>query len=121
MKVIFALFIVLMLTTAALQADAERQLSDASMGRKASAGVSDATVSTDSAATTAATSSKTTRSLSDTSASTPAAADATSDADAENGPLKHEKNDGYGSYSSAPASTNPDNSHHEIRAGPIEV
>lgn len=79
MKVIFALFIVLMLTTAALQADAERRLSDASMGRKSSAGVSDATVSTDSAAT-------------------PAAADATSDADAENGPLKHEKNDGYGSY-----------------------
>ncbi|KAF8017719.1 hypothetical protein BT93_H2807 [Corymbia citriodora subsp. variegata] len=117
MKVIFALFLVLMLTMAALQADAERQLGDTSMGRKASAGGSDATFSTDDAATTTATSSKTTRSLSDTSASTPTAADATGNTDAETRPQQHEKNDSYGNYTSAPASSNPDSSHHVIKDG----
>ncbi|KAF8017717.1 hypothetical protein BT93_H2805 [Corymbia citriodora subsp. variegata] len=116
MKAVFALFLVLLLIVAALQADAKpmnlqgRRLTDASMRRKAIAGSSDATVSSTSAAAT--TSSKTTGSLSTTStSSTPTIATTTGNSDAKPKPQR-EKNDGFDSYSSTPADSDGDSSHH---------
>ncbi|XP_056168758.1 uncharacterized protein LOC115692011 [Syzygium oleosum] len=117
MKAAFALFLVLVLIVAVLQADAKpmnlqgRRLADASMGRKAFASSSDATVSSTSAAAT--TSSKITDSMSTTSTSTPTTATTTGNTNAQTEPQR-EKNDGYNSYSSAPANSSGDGSHRVI-------
>ncbi|KAF8017718.1 hypothetical protein BT93_H2806 [Corymbia citriodora subsp. variegata] len=118
MKTVFALFLVLLLIVAALQANAKpvslrgRRLANVSMGHNAIAGSNDATVSSTSTATT--TSSKTTGYPSTTStSSTPTTATTTGNPDTKTEPQR-EKNDGYNNYSSAPTSTKDDSSHHLI-------
>ncbi|XP_056168765.1 uncharacterized protein LOC130138533 [Syzygium oleosum] len=117
MKAAFALFLVLMLIVAVLQADAKpmnlrgRRLADARMGRKAVAGSSGATVSSTSAAT--ITSSNTDSTSTTSTSSTPTAATTTGNTDAQTEPQR-EKNAGFNNYSSTPADSSGDGTHHVI-------